>query len=58
MMTTALGLSVALPAIVAHSYLVSRVDDYETQLQDGTVTFMKAVGKRKGFETESRVPEI
>ena len=47
MMTTALGLSVALPAMVAHSYLVSRVDNYEAQLQDGTVTFIKAVGKRR-----------
>ena len=53
MMTTALGLSVALPAIVAHSYLMSRVDNYETQLQDGTVIFIKAVGKRKGLKTES-----
>ena len=52
MLTTALGLSVALPAMVAHSYLVSRVDDYETQLQDGTVTFIKAVGKRREFKTE------
>ncbi|MBW1834368.1 MAG: MotA/TolQ/ExbB proton channel family protein [Deltaproteobacteria bacterium] len=54
MMTTALGLSVALPAIVAHSYLIARVDDYETQVQDGTVTFIKAVGKRKEITTESR----
>ena len=53
MMTTALGLSVALPAMVAHSYLISRVDGYETQLQDGTVTFIKAVGKRKGSKTEN-----
>ena len=52
MLTTALGLSVALPAMVAHSYLVSRVDEYEAQLQDGTVTFIKAVGKRKGIKTE------
>jgi len=56
MMTTALGLSVALPAMVAHSYLIARVDEYETQLQDGTVTFIKAVGKRREFTnlTESR----
>ncbi len=54
MLTTALGLSVALPAMVAHSYLVSRVDEYEAQLQDGTVTFIKAVGKRRGIKTESR----
>jgi len=49
MMTTALGLSVALPAMIAHSYLLSRVDKYEARLQDGTVTFIKAVSNlRKG----------
>ena len=46
MLTTALGLAVALPTIVAHSYLVARVDRYEAQLQDGTVTFIKALGQR------------
>jgi len=46
MLTTALGLAVALPTMVAHSYLVSRVDRYEAQLHDGTVTFIKAIGKR------------
>jgi len=46
MLTTALGLAVALPTMVAHSYLVSRVDRYEAQLQGGTVTFIKAIGKR------------
>ena len=46
MLTTALGLAVALPAMVAHSYLVSRVDRYEAELQDGTVTFIKALGRK------------
>ena len=46
MLTTALGLTVALPTMVAHSYLVARVDRYEAQLQDGTVTFIKAIGDR------------
>ncbi len=45
MLTTALGLAVALPTMVAHSYLVSKVDKYEAQLQDGTVTFIKAIAK-------------
>ena len=45
MLTTALGLAVALPTIVAHSYLVSRVDNYEAQLQDGMVTFIKTAGR-------------
>ena len=43
MLTTALGLAVALPTIVAHSYLVSRVDKYEAQLQGGSVTFIKSI---------------
>ena len=47
MLTTALGLSVALPTMVAHSYLLSRVEKYETQLADGTVTFIKAIGRKK-----------
>jgi biopolymer transport protein ExbB len=44
MLTTALGLAVALPTMVAHSYLTARVDRYEAQLQDGTVTFLKSIG--------------
>jgi len=46
MLTTAMGLAVALPTMLAHSYLVSRVDRYEAQLQDGTVTFIKALGRK------------
>jgi len=46
MLTTALGLAVALPTIVAHSYLLARVDKYEAQLQDGAVTFVKTLAKR------------
>ncbi len=46
MLTTALGLAVALPVMVAHSYLVARVDTYEAQLQDGAVVFVKAIGYR------------
>jgi biopolymer transport protein ExbB len=45
MLTTALGLSVALPTIIAHSYLVAQVNKYEARLQGGVVTFMKAVIK-------------
>ena len=47
MLTTALGLAVALPAMVAHSYLVARVDRYEARLQNGSVTFMKAITGNK-----------
>jgi biopolymer transport protein ExbB len=47
MLTTALGLCVALPVMVGHSYLQSRVDKHEAQLQHGTVEFIKSVGFRQ-----------
>ncbi|MFH1953161.1 MAG: MotA/TolQ/ExbB proton channel family protein, partial [Pseudomonadota bacterium] len=46
MLTTALGLSVALPTMVAHSYLVSRVDKFEARLQNGAITLIKAISTR------------
>jgi len=46
MLTTALGLAVALPTMVAHSYLIARIDVYEARLQSGTVSFIKALRKR------------
>lgn len=55
MLTTALGLAVALPTMVAHSYLLSRVDKYEARLHGGSVAFIKALGKNQGgqYGTES-----
>lgn len=46
MLTTAFGLAVALPTMVAHSYLLARVDGYEARLQNGAVTFLKSVGAK------------
>jgi len=46
MLTTALGLAVALPTMVAHSYLLARIDSYEARLQNGCVTFMKAITRK------------
>lgn len=46
MLTTALGLTVALPAMMAHSYLVARVDKYEARLEDGSILFLKAVARK------------
>jgi biopolymer transport protein ExbB len=48
MLTTALGLSVALPTMVAHSYLISQVDLYEARLRDGTVFFLKSLSRYRG----------
>ena len=47
MLTTAFGLAVALPAMVAHSYLISKVDQYEARLQNGSVLFLKALAGRE-----------
>lgn len=44
MLTTALGLCVALPVMVAHGYLNSRLEEHEAHLQHGAVLFIKAVG--------------
>lgn len=46
MLTTALGLAVALPTMVAHSYLTARVDRFEAAVQEGTVVFIKTLAKR------------
>jgi biopolymer transport protein ExbB len=46
MLTTALGLAVALPTMVAYSYLIARIDGYEARLQSGTVSFIKALRNR------------
>ena len=45
MLTTALGLSGALPTLVAYSYLIARVDKYEAQVEDGAVVFIKSLGR-------------
>jgi len=45
MLTTALGLAVALPTMVAHSYLAAQVDRYEARLQAGTVGFIKSLAR-------------
>ncbi|MFH1138317.1 MAG: MotA/TolQ/ExbB proton channel family protein [Pseudomonadota bacterium] len=43
MLTTALGLAVALPTMVAHSYLVGLVDLHEARLRGGAVSFLKSL---------------
>lgn len=48
MLTTALGLAVALPTMVAHSYLAAKVDQYEARLQNGAILFLKSVSDRMG----------
>ncbi len=44
MLTTALGLAVALPTMVAHSYLDSRVDRFETKIRTAVISLTKAMG--------------
>ena len=47
MLTTALGLAVALPTMVAYSYLVAKVDKYEARLQNGSILFLKAIARKE-----------
>jgi len=55
MLTTALGLAVALPTMVAHSYLISRIDKYEARLQAGAVVFIKALSRGSMASNDSRI---
>ena len=48
MLTTALGLCVALPVMAGHSFLQSRVDRHEAELQRGVVAFIKAMDQGRG----------
>ena len=43
MLTTALGLAVALPTMIAHSYLSGRVDKFEANLRDVAIRYLKIV---------------
>ncbi|MBW2039263.1 MAG: MotA/TolQ/ExbB proton channel family protein [Deltaproteobacteria bacterium] len=44
MLTTALGLSVAIPTVVAHNYLVNRVRSFTTTLQNRLNEFLEGIG--------------
>jgi len=52
MLTTAMGLAVALPTIIAHSFLVSKVNQSEARLQSGAITFLKAVMSMEGSRVQ------
>ncbi|SDP30111.1 MotA/TolQ/ExbB proton channel family protein [Desulforhopalus singaporensis] len=41
MLTTALGLAVALPTIVAHGFLVGRIERFESSMKNITVLFLR-----------------
>lgn len=43
MLTTALGLGVALPTMIAHGYLAGRVEKFEAHLRDVAIMFLKNV---------------
>ncbi len=47
MLTTALGLAVALPVIIGHSYLVSRVQAMEDRLEEGAIALIRAFNSYK-----------
>jgi biopolymer transport protein ExbB len=50
MLTTAFGLAVALPIVVAHSYLLSMVNGYEARIQQGSVLFLKTISSLRHKE--------
>lgn len=46
LLTTALGLAVALPTLVAYNYFVSRVNDFAAQMQDCSVELVDMLNKK------------
>ncbi len=47
MLTTAVGLSVALPVIVAYSYLSGRLAALESEMEEAAIWFIKAIEERE-----------
>ena len=41
MLTTALGLAVALPTILAHSYFMAKIDEHTAKLEDISILFLE-----------------
>ena len=48
MLTTAFGLAVALPVMIAHSWLTASIDKYEARLQNGSVAIIRQLMQKKG----------
>jgi biopolymer transport protein ExbB len=48
MLTTAFGLAVALPVMIAHSWLTASIDKYEARLQNGSVAIIRQLVQKKG----------
>jgi biopolymer transport protein ExbB len=53
MLTTAFGLVVALPVMMAHSWLIASIDKYEARLQDGSLAIMQQLTSKNNRKKES-----
>ena len=47
MLTTALGLAVALPTVVAYNYLVGKVENFSHQMQDSSVEILEVLHEKQ-----------
>ena len=47
MLTTALGLAVALPTVVAYNYLVGKVENFAHAMQDSSVELSEALHEKQ-----------
>jgi biopolymer transport protein ExbB len=47
LLTTALGLAVALPTVVAYNYLVSKVDQFAHEMQNSSVELLEALNEKQ-----------
>jgi len=50
MLTTAVGLSVAIPVIMAYSYLNGKIDALQAEMEEAAVVLLKALKEREGAQ--------
>jgi biopolymer transport protein ExbB len=56
LLTTVAGLIVAIPAIISHEWLQSRVDEVALQMQEAVTEVLAAVGLTPASDSHDRVP--
>jgi biopolymer transport protein ExbB len=56
LITTAAGLSVAIPALIAYRYLRGRVNALVVQMEKEAITLVEALHRRQFFDTLGQQP--
>jgi biopolymer transport protein ExbB len=51
LLTTALGLAVAIPTVIAYNYFVGKVEGFAQEMQDSSVQLLEALQENASFKT-------